>query len=69
MEPVRSALLSVKGVTRARVTLEGHEATVTYDPAQATTADMIAAVNKAEGVAGPKQYGATVKKPAPPSTR
>lgn len=66
---MRSALLSVKGVTRARVTLEGHEATVTYDPAQATTADLIAAVSRAEGVAGPKQYSATVKKPAPPSTR
>lgn len=64
---MRSALLAVKGVTRARVTLEGHEATVTYDPAQTTTKDLIAAVNKAEGVFGPKQYSATIKKSKPPS--
>jgi copper chaperone CopZ len=60
---VRSALLGVKGVTRARVTLENHEAVVTYDPVLTSPDDLIAAVGKAEGVAGPKQYSATVKKP------
>jgi copper chaperone CopZ len=58
---VRSALLSVKGVARARVSLENHEAVVDYDPAQCTVDDMIAAVGKAEGVWAPGQYTATVK--------
>ena len=58
---MRSALLSVKGVTRAKVTLEQHEAVVTYDPAQATIEDLIAAVNGADG--GPFSYTATLKKP------
>jgi copper chaperone CopZ len=58
---VRSALLSVKGVTRAKVTLEQHEALVTYDPTQATIEDLIAAVNSADG--GPFAYTATLKKP------
>jgi copper chaperone CopZ len=60
---VRSALLSVKGVTRAQVKLEGHEAIVTYDPAQAKIEDMIKAVGEAEGPAdGKGQYTASVKK-------
>jgi copper chaperone CopZ len=60
---VRSALLSVKGVTRARVTLENHEAVVTYDPATAKVEDMIKAVAQAEGPAdGRGQYKASVKK-------
>jgi copper chaperone CopZ len=58
---VRSALLSVKGVTRARVTLENHEAIVTFDPKQASTDDMIAAVRKAKGPEGKPQYDAKVK--------
>ena len=58
---MRSALLSVKGVTRAKVTLEQHEAVVTYDPAQATIEDLVAAVNGADG--GPFAYTATLKKP------
>ena len=61
MAPVRAALLSVSGVTRARVTLENHEALVTYDSAQVTVDDLIKAVNGAEGVAQPKQYSAKVK--------
>jgi copper chaperone CopZ len=61
MEPVRSALLAVQGVTRARVTLENHEALVVFDPAQATVQDLIDAVSKAEGVARPNQYSAKVK--------
>jgi len=64
--PVRAALMSVKGVTRARVTLEGYEAVVTYDPKQATVEDLIKAVGEQEGVAYPRQYKATVKKPKPP---
>ncbi len=63
MEPVRAALLAVKGVTRARVTLENHEALVVFDPAQATVQDLIDAVNNAEGVARPNQYSAKVKEP------
>jgi copper chaperone CopZ len=53
--------LSVKGVTRARVTLEGYEAVVTYDAAQATVEDLTKAVAAAEGPMGPNQYTATVK--------
>jgi copper chaperone CopZ len=56
---VRSALLSVKGVTRAKVSLEDQEAIVTYDPAQATVEDLIAAVNNADG--DPFSYTATLK--------
>ena len=60
---MRSALLSVKGVTRAQVKLEGHEAIVTYDPAVAKIEAMIAAVAEAEGPGdGKGQYKATVKK-------
>lgn len=59
---MRSALLSVKGVARAQVRLEQHEALVTYDPSQATVEDLIKAVAAAEGPARPRQYTATVKK-------
>lgn len=61
MEPVRSALKSVKGVTRARVDLEKQEALVIYDPAQATVDDLVKAVSKAEGM---HPYSATVKEGA-----
>jgi hypothetical protein len=43
------------------VGLDTNEAVVTYDPRQASTKDLIAAVNSAEG---PKPYGATLKPPA-----
>ena len=49
MAPVREALLSVKGVTRADVTFERHEAVVTYDPAQASVDDLIRAVDNVDG--------------------
>lgn len=62
---MRSALLAVKGVTRARVTLEGNEAVVTYDAARATVEALIKAVANAEGVAGPRQYSASVKRSKP----
>ena len=61
MEPVRSALLAVDGVTRARVTLENHEALVVFNPEVTTVKELIDAVKAAEGVARPKQYGAKVK--------
>ena len=55
---MRSALLAVKGVKRATLTFEEGEAVVTYDPREATVEDLIAAVNKAEGLA---PYTATLK--------
>lgn len=60
---MRSALLSVNGVTRAQVSLEKHEAVVSYDPARAKVELMIEAVAEAEGpVYGRGQYKATVKR-------
>jgi copper chaperone CopZ len=58
---VRSALLAVKGVSRARVALEGHEAIVTYDPRETTVEALIAAVNQAKGPADAITYHAAVK--------
>ena len=58
---MRSALLSVKGVTRAQVRLEEHEAIVTYDPDVAKIEQMIKAVEEASGPIGQK-YTVTVKK-------
>ena len=55
---MRSALLSVKGVTRARVTIKESQALVTYDPSQAKTEDLIQAVNNADG---PFPYTASLK--------
>ena len=57
---MRSALLSVKGVTRARVSFENQEAVVDYDAAQATIEDMAKAVEAAVGPLG-QRYTATVK--------
>ena len=60
---MRSALLSVKGVTRAQVRLEHYEALVTYDPAVAKVEDMIKAVAEAEHpISGKGAYTAKVKK-------
>ena len=64
MSAVRSALLAVKGVTRARVQLEGHEAVVTYDPMQTNVQDLIAAVNAAQG---PFPYNASVEPATSPN--
>ena len=58
---MRSALLSVKGVTRAQVRLEEHEAIVTYDPEVAKIEQMIKAVEEAPGPVGQK-YTVKVKK-------
>jgi copper chaperone CopZ len=58
---VRSALLDVKGVKRAIVTLEKQEAVVTYDPHQAKVEDLIAAVRQADGPGAP--FNAILKGP------
>lgn len=58
---MRSALLGVKGVSRAQVTLKPPEAIVTYDPAKASVKDLINAINAAEGPNGPRQYSAKEK--------
>lgn len=58
---MRSALLAVKGVSRAQVKLEPPEAVVTYDSALASVKDLINAVNAAEGPDGPRQYSAKEK--------
>jgi copper chaperone CopZ len=59
---VRSALLSIKGVQRADVMFEGHEARVEYDPTQCTVNDLLRAVANAKDPTMPVQFGATVKK-------
>lgn len=59
---MRSALLSVKGVQRADVVFEGHEARVEYDPTQCSVNDLIGAVANAKAPTMPTQFGATVKK-------
>jgi copper chaperone CopZ len=63
---VRSALLAVKGVSRAMVELEGHEATVTYDPRQTTVEALIRAVDQAKGPADSITYRAAIKQPSSP---
>ena len=54
----------MKGVTRARVTLENYEALVIYDATLATVEDLKKAVEGATGPLG-QQYTATVKSPQP----
>ena len=65
MSAVRSALLAVKGVSRARVDLEGHEAVVDYDPRQTNIQALIQAVNEAPGPSVSITYSATVKDSRP----
>jgi copper chaperone CopZ len=55
---VQSALKSVRGVKEAKVSLETHEAVVTYDPDVAKE-DLIKAIKNAEGM---HPYDAKVKK-------
>ena len=62
---MRSALLSVQGVTRAQVTLEDHLAVVTYNPRAATVQDLIDAVNRTEAPLAGIQYNAVIKPSAP----
>ena len=63
---MRSALLAVKGVSQARVTLEGREAVVTFDPRQTTVQELIAAVDQAQGPADYISYHAALKPTSPP---
>lgn len=58
---MRSALAGVKGVSRATVRFEGHEAQVDYDPAQCSAADLVAAVARVKVPGMPMTFGATVK--------
>lgn len=59
---MRSALAAVRGVSRARVIFEGHEAHVDYDPMQCSVDDLLAAVAKVKDPAMPMTFSATVKK-------
>ena len=68
---VRSALLEVRGVTRAQVSLGNllaGEAIVTYDPRTATVEAILKAVNQADGPLSPRQYRAEVKGSPRPSS-
>jgi copper chaperone CopZ len=67
---VRSALLKVPGVTRAQVSLETHQAIVTFDPRMVAVDALITAVNEADGPLTTRQYRATIKEgPSPVSAR
>ena len=67
---VRSALLKVPGVTRAQVSLETHEAIVTFDPSVVAVDTLVTVVNEAEGPLGTRMYRAKVKTgPSPASAR
>ena len=59
---MRSALLSVKGVSRADVQLEGHQAHVEYDPRVCKIEELIAAVATAKDATMPMvRFNASVK--------
>ena len=65
---VRSALLKVPGVTRAQVSLETHEAIVTFDPRVVAVDTLVTVVNEAEGPLATRMYRAKVKTgPSPAS--
>jgi copper chaperone CopZ len=49
-DTVRRALLAVKGVSGAAVTLDTGEAVVTYDPAMVNVSTLVTAVDKAKGM-------------------
>jgi copper chaperone CopZ len=49
-DAVRRALLAVKGVASADVTVDPAEAVVVYDPGMVKTADLVSAVNHAKGM-------------------
>jgi len=67
---VRSALLKVPGVTRVQVSLQSHEAVVTYDPALVAVDTLVTVVNETEGPSGTLMYHAKVKTgPSPASAR
>jgi copper chaperone CopZ len=56
------ALVSVTGVTRAEVFLEGHEAHVEYDAAKCSVEALIAAVANAKDPGMPAVFRAALKK-------
>ena len=56
---VQSALESVKGVTKGKVSLEEREAVVTYDPTVVKAEDLVKAIKNAQGM---HPYEAQVKK-------
>lgn len=56
---MRSALKSVKGVTRVQIKWEQREAIVTYDPRRATVEQLIDAVKQAKGL---NEYSAKLKR-------
>jgi copper chaperone CopZ len=58
---VRSALLDVQGVKSAKVTLEEHEAVVTYNPRDVSVQDLINAINRTAGPLVSIQYSAAIK--------
>jgi copper chaperone CopZ len=62
---VRDALLSVPGVRNVEVSFHDQEATVDYDPAEATLAGMIAAI---EGLGFQAWDTATEKRALPAPT-
>lgn len=67
---MRSALLKVPGVTRARVSLETHEVIVMFDPRVVAADTLVNVVNEADGPLGTRMYRAKVKTgPSPSSAR
>jgi copper chaperone CopZ len=65
---VRSALLKVPGVTRAQVSLESHEAIVTFDPRVVAVDALVTAVNEADGPLASRMYRARVKTGSTPAS-
>ncbi len=59
VDDVRSALESIKGVKKAKVSLEEGEAVVTYDPTVVKAEDLVKAIKNAQGM---HPYEARVKK-------
>jgi copper chaperone CopZ len=62
VEPVRSALAAVKGVSQATVSFERHEADVEYDSGQCSLADLVAAVARIKDPTMPTTFSAMVKR-------
>lgn len=50
VDDVRSALESIKGVKKEKLSLEGREAVVTYDPTVVKAGDLVKAIKNAQGM-------------------
>lgn len=50
VDDVRSALESIKGVKKEKLSLEGREAVVTYDPTVVKAEDLVKAIKNAQGM-------------------